>query len=227
MIDFSLLKESLLKEDFSKIPDSLKFDEIGFESLSSVFFILSLCFRYPDDNVYNKLKELLPSFKDFFEDYLNKELMLEDQSEMEAEYVRLFVTNYGGVIAVPYASFYLEEEKLLMGESTVQLRDMMEEEGFILKEDIKEVPDHIYILLEFASSLINKIIDLNKSGEDYKKTLATLFTVLYAYIGRFVVDFSDKVINESKLDFYRDAAKALKGLFVEIDEIFIDILEAN
>ncbi|MGA1863127.1 molecular chaperone TorD family protein [Deferribacter thermophilus] len=227
MIDFDLIKESLLKKDFSKISGTIYFDEVGFESLSAVFFILSLCFRYPDDAIYAKLQELLPSFDIFFEDYLNKNLSLENKVDMESEYVRLFVSNYGGVLAVPYASYYLEEEKLLMGESTVKLREMMEDDGFSIKDEIKDVPDHVYILLEFTSSLLNKILDLKRSGEDYKKTLNTLFTVLYLYLNNFVYEFTDKIISESNLDFYRDAAKALRGIFEDLDEIFIDLIDVK
>ncbi|WP_188020395.1 TorD/DmsD family molecular chaperone [Deferribacter autotrophicus] len=226
MIDFTVLKTNLLKGNFESIPyERLNPDQLGLESLSSVFFFLSLCYRYPDKEIYERIKEALPVFQDFFEDYVGHLPELPGQVDMEAEYVRLFVSNYGGVVAVPYASYYLEEEKLLMGETTVALRDMMNNEGFALKEDIKEVVDHVYIILEFCSGLINKIIDMKKKNENFINTLATLFTVLYNYIGKYVVDFSDKVIEGSNLAFYKDVSAALKGLFLELDEVLAEIFD--
>ncbi|MGA1847447.1 TorD/DmsD family molecular chaperone [Deferribacter abyssi] len=226
MIDFSDLKNVLLKGNVEDLPlRSINPDQLGLESLSSVFFFLSLCYRYPDKEIYERIKEILPVFQDFLEDYVGNLPELPDQVDMEAEYVRLFVSNYGGVVAVPYASYYLEEEKLLMGETTVALRDMMNNEGFILREDIKEVVDHIHIILEFCSGLINKIIDMKKKNENFINTLATLFTILYNYIGKYVVEFSDKVIEGSNLAFYKDVSIALKGLFLELDEIFAEIFD--
>ena len=223
MIDFDELKEKVLSGRVGEVIELVKFNSDSLKALSNVFFILSLCLRYPDEEVYSKIEELLPHFKEFFEEYCDKLPVLIEKDDMEAEYVRLFVSNYGGVIAVPYASPYLEEEGLLMGESTVRLRDLMENEGIMLKDDIKEVVDHIYILLELCSTLLNKIIDKNKIDGDSIATFKTFLTVIYDYILNFYDKFADKVIEGTSVDFYRDVSTALKNFFKEIDEILEDV----
>ncbi|MCA1927570.1 MAG: molecular chaperone TorD family protein, partial [Calditerrivibrio sp.] len=126
---------------------------------SNLCIYLSLIFRYPDSNVYKSLRDYFDEFKFFLLDYELSSPDLPLQEDLEVEYVRLFVANYGGVIAPLYSSVYTSEEKLLLRDSTIKLRDIMHEEGFVLRDDVKDVEDNLYILFEFIGLLLSRALE--------------------------------------------------------------------
>ncbi|MDO8739444.1 molecular chaperone [Candidatus Deferrimicrobium sp.] len=72
--------------------------------------------------------------------------------ELLVEYSRLFLGPFG-VIAPPYGSVYLDGERRVMGDSTMEVIRMFRDEGLSGSADAKELPDHVAVELEFMSYL--------------------------------------------------------------------------
>ena len=68
--------------------------------------------------------------------------------ELLLDYSRLFL-GPNNILAQPYGSVWLDQEKKLMQDSTVQVLELYKEGGFELSEDFRELPDHIAAELEF------------------------------------------------------------------------------
>lgn len=185
---------------------------------SDMLACLSLMLRYPNENVYKLIKEFYENFNNLLELYGIKGGELPNREDMEVEYIRLFEANLGGVIAPLYSSVYTSKEKLLLRDSTVELRMFMAGEGFAIKDDLKDIEDNIYIMLEFLSMLFSKMDE----GEANK--LSIVKKVLSDYINPMLDQFSEKVENGSKLNLYKNVAQLLREGIKELSEN-IDFLE--
>lgn len=193
------------------------YDETAAFNLSNILMFLSLAFRYPDVKVYSRLKESVKYFDDFFEEYTGKGLHLESSDDMQVEYVRLFVANKDGVPASPYASVYLSKDGLLFSEHLLKLRDLMLKTGFELKEGYKDLEDNIYIMLEYMSIMIGR---LNIDGISAAKGF---FLVAYGLVLPMCEFFCKRIIEEAKLDFYKQLALGLLEFVNDFDGVVEDV----
>jgi len=133
--------------------------------IKSIYNALSYCsdlLNYPDRTAIHKidsLKKLIPDLNrpqpvtTFQKQKLS--FKTEKLTDLETEYINLFVTNINGVNCVPYASWWVENK--LMGEETVQIEKFYENCGFKLDpEIIKGPPDHIALEIGFLSRLLEE-----------------------------------------------------------------------
>ncbi len=72
---------------------------------------------------------------------------------LTVEYAKLFVGPFA-TLAPPYGSIYLDGERKVMGDSTMEVIRQYEEAGLSGKRDFHDLPDHIAVELEFMSYLI-------------------------------------------------------------------------
>jgi len=161
-------------------------------------------FYYPDENQISLIQDLSLNI-----DESSRILFEEEISNLQIEYSRLFVGPFK-VAAPPYGSVYLEEGNKTYGDSTMNVISIYEEEK--LQVDLKEPPDHIAIELEFISYLISKQIE--SLSEDNIKLANTYFTkqlqFLKRHLAKWVDEFCSKVESESKCNFYKELAQAVK-----------------
>ena len=75
-------------------------------------------------------------------------------SDLEAIYVRLFISSRGGIAAPLYQSCYEYENAPLMGASATDMQQRFESKGLSLAEDMNEPPDHLAIELEYLYYLL-------------------------------------------------------------------------
>lgn len=217
-IDLEKIKEIAKAGDWDTVVINFdSYDETAVINLSSILMFLSLAFRYPDVKVYSRLKESVKYFDEFFEAYTGKTLHLESAEDMQVEYVRLFVANKDGVPASPYASVYLSEEGLLFSDHLLKLRDLMLKTGFELKEEYKDLEDNIHIMLEYMSIMIGR---LNVDGISAAKGF---FLVAYGLVLPMCEKFCKKIIEETKLDFYKLLALALLEFVNDLDGVVGDV----
>jgi len=128
--------------------------------LSNCCKLLAACFYEPDKELFvqenlcaNLASSLSASgYEDASRAAIAMQAALEasDGEEMQVEYARLFVGPFN-LVAPPYGSVYLENKRMLMGDSTVAVLKMYQDAG--LKLDIQEAPDHIALELEFLHFL--------------------------------------------------------------------------
>jgi putative dimethyl sulfoxide reductase chaperone len=205
-------------------PDPDKLDVQAALALKNIYFYLGLVFRYPTETIYSEIKAHLAEFESFFADYGGAVPQLPPIAELQSEYISLFVTNKGSVPAVPYASCY-QGDGMLMSEDFFKLQQLMTASGFRLDESAKELEDHLAVLLEFCSSLLNKLAQKNHATEQNTGIcIAALMEISYRFIQPWIGDFTGKINSYANYDFYKLAGNALKSLFDEADTIYIQLL---
>jgi len=190
----------------------------------NILFYLGLIFRYPTEQIYSEIESRLDTFTDFFVDYGGAAPQLPPIDELQSEYIRLFVNNQGFVPAMPYASCY-QSEGLLMSDQFYRLRQIMAKSGFMMNETVKELEDHIAVLLEFCAGLLNQLASGQaSSGKSSGACVAALMEVSYLYIEPMMDAFCDRIHAYAHDDFYKIAGKTLKSLMQDADTIYDQLL---
>lgn len=130
------------------------------------------------------------------------------------DYSQLFLGPFD-ILAKPYGSVYLDGEKIVMGDSTMQALELYREGGFDVAEDFLEMPDHIAVELEFLYLLSFRI---GKDSDDEERTrlIALKQKFLEEHLGRWVGTLSEAVEKSAQTDFYKRLAH-LTGQFVRED----------
>lgn len=225
MFVYSEFKIKITEGDFEgakKMLADIEIDAETFNALSSVCMFLSLVFRYPEDDVYDTLKDNWDSFADFIADYSESKPALYDQTEMESDFIKLFEQDRDGNKIVPYISVYTEDNRLLYGESTFKIREWMAAEGFALDDEVKDLEDHMYIVLEFLSAIFRKLA-APQNLEEWYASLRNLYNVLDNYGPVISDEFAALVAKRDDMPFYRDFAGVLAEFLKDIDPILEDI----
>jgi len=184
-------------------------------SMETVFWLFSLCFRYPGEDVYLRLREHIGLLESVIGEADPGEAELPDQEEMQAEYIRLTVNNYGHVPAVPYASCYMHEEGLLLGTVQREIARVMRDAGRELREDIPEPPDHIHLLLEFCAEMAGAI----RRGESGRQGYEVLCTIVCRSIACMAEPFCANIREHARLGLYRNLALAFRDFIREMADL--------
>ena len=148
---------------------------------------------------------------------LGEAFSAEDPEHLLLDYTRLFLGPMH-IVAKPYGSVWLEEEKTLMQESTLAVVALYRDGGFEIAEDFRELPDHIAAELEFLYLLIFRQNLAQRTGDrEALKSATSLRTrFLGAHLGRWVGPFTDAVKAGAQSAFYRELA-GLTDRFVRIE----------
>jgi len=176
---------------------------------SSIYHILSRSFTRPGDD-YRELATALDQvlrFLDIPSDMGKDEL---DRLKLEVEYNRLFV-GPGRLRCPPYESVHRKDRNeletgLVMGPSTMEVKRIYSEVGWEVNRELKDLPDHIAVELEFMHLLCEKELGSSDSGVWRKKEAE----FVGAHLAPWAVGFADCVENTSTSPFYRSAARLLR-----------------
>jgi putative dimethyl sulfoxide reductase chaperone len=198
--------------------DKNYFDEQAALALKNVFFFLGLIFRYPDQIVYDEIRQHLKAFDGFFLEYGEGRPPLPPISGLQAEYISLFVNNKGFVPALPYASSHMDQG-LLMGKIYFRIKQILNESGFHLDASASELEDHISILLESCADLVHALIEKKFDAPNNHQMIATLLEIT-SCIKNWVDDFAENIHSYASLDFYKVSGMALKNFFHDVDNIY-------
>ena len=189
---------------------------------ADVYRLLSACYYQPEEafleeEVFSQLKTSLAkaspsgvmeaaSLDDSFRASGVETLML--------DYSRLFLGPFV-ILAKPYGSVYLDGEKVVMGDSTMQALELYREGGFDVAEDFREMPDHIAVELEFLY-LLSFHIGQESDDEERTRLVALKHRFLENHLGRWVGTLSAAIRNGAETDFYKLLAN-LTEAFVRED----------
>lgn len=123
------------------------------------------------------------------------------------DYSRLFLGPMD-ILSKPYGSVWLDEEKTLMGESTMAVVELYREADFEMDEEFKELPDHIAAELEFLYLLIFRENEARRVGADEKRSaLADLRKrFLSQHLAAWVTPFAAAIKGGAQCGFYRELA---------------------
>lgn len=187
---------------------------------SDVYRLLAVCFYQPDREVFVEenlcanlaglMKEIsLPAVGEACQ-RMAQCLAENNQEELLIEYSGLFLGPFGAP-AHPYGSVYLEQERTLMGDSTMEVRKLYAESG--VKYEGDEPPDHIAIELEFMSFLEGKIAQA--ISEANQADLADFSAIRARFFNRLLASWAPTLGNilkeQATLAFYRDLGECLLG----------------
>ena len=118
---------------------------------------------------------------------------------LQGEYVRLFINALPEVPCPPYGSFYLEGA--LMGQPTVQVRDLYLSYGF----QTDEMADHIAVELEFLA-LLATLSESEAVPGDYD--------FLLDHLRSWTPEFFDRVDENDGIGFYKDVSRYARGVIL-------------
>lgn len=128
-----------------------------------------------------------------------------DRGELLRDYTRLFLGPMD-ILAKPYGSYWLDEEKTLMGESTLAVLDLYAEAEFEMDEEFRELPDHVAAELEFLYLLTFRENEARVAGAQTATWLDLRRRFLRQHLGAWVRPFATAVRAGTKCDFYRELA---------------------
>jgi TorA maturation chaperone TorD len=229
MFIYTDFKKNIKNGDFEAAKKQLKdadIDTAPFTALANSSMFLSLLFRYPDDNVYDLLRDNWESFSEFLNEYQPDFPGLYDQTEMQSDFIKLFKQDFKGSKVVPYISYYTEENKTLYGESTFKIREWMAAEGFALDTETPDLEDNIYIVLEFFSALFGKLAQ-PENIEKWYSTFQNLYRLTDTYGVVITDEFAAKVKERTAMPFYAACGTLLQGFISDFDEILEDVLSSG
>jgi TorA maturation chaperone TorD len=131
-------------------------------SRMTAFRLLSDCFLLPDPELPEKLENLEFNMANVFESAVkfvqNMRQEFKDGVDLEplkVDFSKLFVGPYT-LSAAPYGSVYLESERKMMGNSTLDVRNRYRDAGLDTVKTFKDAPDHISVELEFMAHFLDE-----------------------------------------------------------------------
>lgn len=144
--------------------------------------------------------------------------LLED---LAVEYAHLFLGP--GKHVSPHESVHHKKEGAhsgqLWGESTAEVKKIIESSGLEYKTEYTGLPDHISVELEFMQQVI---LREEQAWQDDDKETALLCQknekkFVDEHLSRWIPDFCEKVIEAAELPFYREMAQLTRN-FIEFEK---------
>ena len=153
-------------------------------------------------------------------DALNRLQDREDaQLELAADFCGLFLTS-DKQAALPYASIYLDEGKLLNGKPAEQMAALMHTKGIQVDRNFNEPADHLAIELDFLGNLIIRSNELEQESH-LEAALAEQKALIETHILSWIPQFSENCALYDKFGFYSSVAELLVS-FCELDCQYLD-----
>jgi DMSO reductase family type II enzyme chaperone len=143
---------------------------------------------------------------------MGEALHVYSSEELSVEYAKLFLGPFRLKVP-PYGSVYIDEGRRVMGDSTMDVISMYRESGLSIREDFKELPDHVGVELEFMSFLafkevesqqesrISQVVDFGRKQKDF----------LDRFLCRWVPAFCNQLGQGSENDFYTSLAECVES----------------
>lgn len=190
---------------------------------ADVYRLLSACFYQPEkmfleEDLFGQLETALELCAQQIQGQgtlLDASFREETLDALLLDYSRLFLGPFD-ILAKPYGSVYLDDEKVVMGDSTLSALSCYRQGGFSPAEDFKEMPDHVAIELEFLYLLCFREAQALTEQDDVaaagNRSLRREF--LQDHLGRWVLEFSSRVRAGARSDFYQGLG-ALLATFIQ------------
>lgn len=204
-------------------------------SRMAAFRLLSDCYFLPDPGLSEKLENLESNMADVCEPALefvqNMRKEFEAGAELEplkVDFAKLFVGPYK-LLAAPYGSVYLEGERKMMGDSTLDVRNRYREAGLDTANNFKDAPDHITAELEFMYYLIFKEIDAfaNSDIDTAIDFIQKQRSFLEDHLMAWVPEFAKSIIESAESPFYPNLAKTTKAFLRKNYQIVCSVLDSK
>jgi putative dimethyl sulfoxide reductase chaperone len=142
----------------------------------------------------------------------------QDAQTVLIDYTRLFLGPMEP-LARPYGSYWLSGETTLMQDTTLAVQALYQEGGMDLGDEVRELPDHVAIELEFLYRLIFRRNEAQRAGQadELAGTEALERRFLDEHLGRWIGRFTDAARAGAATSFYRTLAE-LTERFVRMEQ---------
>ena len=199
------------------------------------FRLLSDCYFLPDPGLTEKLEalelKLVEVCKSAVEFVRNMRKAFGSGTQIEpikVDFAKLFVGPFS-LLAAPYGSVYLDGERKVMGDSTLDVKNRYREAGVDTAGNFKDAPDHIAAELEFMHYLIFKEIESfsNSNAEAAVGFIHKQKSFLEDHLMAWVPQFADNIIKNAENPFYANLAKATKAFLKDNYEAVCTILDGG
>jgi len=121
--------------------------------------------------------------------------------ELMVDHTRLFIGPFD-LLAPPYGSIYLDGQRQVMGDSTMEVLQFYRQAGLNLAADVKQPPDNIVAELEFIYYLIAKYLETEE-----EQWLVQMETFLNKYLGKWIGKFINRINGNANNLFYKNLAQ--------------------
>ena len=184
---------------------------------------LSACYTIPDTGLIARLKKLERQLAFLSSDAFAPAVLMQSELEctgnlekLKVEFARLFIGPYR-LAAPPYGSIYLDGERKIMGDSTIDVRKRYLDSGLAISENFKDAPDHIAAELEFMYFLVSNEINAISSEQldEGSECLYRQKLFLTDHLGAWIGDFTRNTEVSTDCDFYRNLARATRAFIAE------------
>lgn len=142
---------------------------------------------------------------------------------LAVEHARLFLGPFQ-LVAPPYGSYYLEDKKTVMGDSTAAAEAFYRSCGLHLATDFHELPDHISVELEFMSYLVftQRQAEANGNSDESRRFAALQLEFLSKFLMPWLEPFTAAVINDGEAPFYQAIARCTAA-FVNSEKAALEV----
>jgi TorA maturation chaperone TorD len=190
-----------------------------------IYRLLAACFYPPSKELIEEeccatLAALLASVAPDAAQYASDAVVAGSQSSLDAlavEHARLFIGPFQ-LVAPPYGSIYLDDAKMVMGDSTARVGAFYHNCGLQLAEDFHELPDHFAVELEFMSFLAFKQREAEVSGNSNE--VARIISLQQEFLGKYLMSwlepFTTAIITDAEAPFYQAIARCT-ATFINAD----------
>lgn len=188
----------------------------------AIFRLLSDCYFLPNSELTEKMENLEFNMAHVCESAvewvrgMRKEFKAgADLEQLKVDFSKLFVGPYK-LLAAPYGSVYLDDERKVMGDSTLDVKSRYREAGLDTAANYKDAPDHITAELEFMHYLIFKEIesfassDIETAIDFIQKQKSFLEDHLMAWVPEFAKSIIESAVNPFYMNLSKTTAAFLK-----------------
>lgn len=181
--------------------------------------LLAACFYQPQKDAFlqeglfrdlaSLLKTISPDALPFVEEMENAFIKYSEE-ELMVDHAKLFV-GPNELLAPPYGSVYLDKERRVMGDSTMEAVKLYNEAGLSMDDNFRELPDHIAAELEFMYYLIYKETEAVESSDHEKADyfMEAQGRFYQNFLSKWVKPFCDKITEGTDNKFYKALAGCL------------------
>ena len=207
-------------------------------SRMKAFRFLSDCYFLPDSDLSEKMENLEINMAQVCDSAvelvrgMRKEFKAGANLEpLKVEFSKLFVGPFK-LLASPYGSVYLDDERKVMGDSTLDVKNRYCESGLDMATNFKDAPDHIAVELEFMHYLIFRELEAF-TNSDIERAIGFIQkqkSFLEDHLMVWVPEFTISIIENAENLFYPNLARATETFLKENFEIvgrFLDSKKLN
>ena len=150
-----------------------------------------------------------------------------DWEKLRQEYQRLFI-GPGSLPVPPWESVYVSEERIILDEHTLAVREIYREWGLEVAHVNQEPDDHIGLELEFMAVLTKRGLHCSHTENQHLLTqiLETQHTFLTNHLFSWVDQFCSMLVRSSKHPLYRGIAMFMPE-YLRVDAELIEEIIAT